>query len=50
MDLLEPVKDGFRSIEVDEPTKTQALKYLKQWLTGAEFAAYRPQLEWLIQN
>jgi len=50
MDLLEQVKDGFRSIEVDEPTKEQALKHLRQWLTEADFAAYRPQLQWLVQN
>jgi phosphoglucomutase len=48
MDLLEQAKDAFRSIQVDEPTKEQALKYLRQWLTDASFSAYRPQLEWLI--
>src|SRR5713101_1831521 len=50
MDLLEQVRDGFRSIEVDEPTKEQALKHLRQWLMEADFATYRPQLEWLLQN
>src|SRR5437016_6516246 len=50
MDLLEQVKDGFRSIEVDEPTKEQALKQLRQWLTETDFAAYRPQLQWLVHN
>ena len=48
MDLLQYAKDGFRSIELDEPTKERALKYLQQWLMLAEFAAYRPQLEWLV--
>jgi phosphoglucomutase/phosphomannomutase len=50
MDLLERAKDGFRDIQVDEPAKGQALNYLRQWLTEASFAAYRPQLEWLIRN
>ncbi|HLJ93981.1 MAG TPA: phospho-sugar mutase [Gemmataceae bacterium] len=48
MELLDQVKDGFRTIEVDETTKTQALKHLQQWLSDSDFAAYRPQLEWLI--
>src|SRR5438270_13419566 len=48
MDLLQYATDGFRSIELDEPTKERALKYLQQWLTQAQFAAYRPQLEWLV--
>jgi phosphoglucomutase len=50
MDLLEQAKDGFRGIQIDESTKEQALKYLRQWLMEAAFVAYRPQLEWLIRN
>jgi phosphoglucomutase/phosphomannomutase len=50
MDLLAQVKDGFRTIEVDDAVKEQALRYLGQWLAEPEFAAYRPQLEWLIQS
>jgi phosphoglucomutase/phosphomannomutase len=50
MDLLEQVKAGFQSIQVDTATKEQALKYLHQWLTKPTFSVYRPQLEWLIQN
>src|ERR1700745_2971351 len=50
MDLLEQARNGFRTVQVDEDVKTQALKYLGQWLTGREFAPYRPQLEGLIQN
>jgi phosphoglucomutase len=48
MDLLAQAADGFRAIDADARTKEQALKYLGQWLTAPEFAAYRPQLEWLI--
>jgi phosphoglucomutase/phosphomannomutase len=50
MDLLEQARDGFRTIQVDEAPKEQALKYLRQWLSAPEFAGYRPQLEWLIHN
>src|ERR1041385_7417857 len=48
MDLLAQATEGFRGIEADEALKKQALKYLRQWLTEADFALYRPQLEWLI--
>src|SRR5262249_17503475 len=44
------VTDGFRSIDADAALKEQALKYVRQWLTEPQFAAYRPQLEWLIQQ
>jgi phosphoglucomutase/phosphomannomutase len=48
MDLFKQVEDGFSSIEVDDAFKRQALHHLRQWLTEPQFAAYRPQLEWLI--
>src|SRR5215831_4535785 len=50
MDLLEQARKGFQTVEADAALKGQALKYLRQWLTESSFAAYRPQLEWLIQN
>lgn len=48
MDLLAQAAEGFRSVEVAPEVKQQALKNLEQWLTDPAFAAYRPQLEWLI--
>jgi phosphoglucomutase/phosphomannomutase len=48
MDPLAAVAEGFKGIEADAALKEQALKYLSHWLTEAEFAAYRPQLQWLI--
>src|ERR1700710_2090880 len=48
MDLLAQAAEAFRGIEADEALKARALKYLGQWLSAAEFAPYRPQLEWLI--
>jgi phosphoglucomutase len=50
MDLLEQAKDGFRSVQIDDTIKDQAFKYLRTWLTEPDFAAYRPQLDWLIKN
>lgn len=50
MDLLAQAADGFKTVEAEDALKQQALKYLRQWLTAPEFAAYRPQLEWLIQT
>jgi phosphoglucomutase len=50
MDLLEQARSGFQIIQVDDAFKAQALKFLRQWLTQPEFAAYRPQLEWLIRE
>ncbi len=48
MDLFAQAQAGIRAIDVDEATKDQALKDLRQWLIEPAFAAYRPQLEWLI--
>jgi phosphoglucomutase/phosphomannomutase len=48
MDLLEQAQMGIRSVPVDAALQDQALKFLKQWLTAPEFAAYRPQLAWLV--
>src|SRR6266851_7722207 len=48
MDLLAQAAEGFKSVEADDASKQQALKYLGQWLTEVQFSAYRPQLEWLI--
>ncbi len=50
MDLLEQARSGFATIEVAGGIRTQALRYLEQWLREPEFAAYRPQIEWLIQS
>lgn len=50
MDRFSLAADGIRRIEADAALKEQALKYLQQWLTEPSFAAYRPQLEWLIEK
>jgi phosphoglucomutase/phosphomannomutase len=50
MDRFSLAADGIRSVPADDAIKEQALKHLKQWLTDPQFAAYRPQLEWLIDG
>src|SRR6266498_2730037 len=50
MALLEQARKGFQTVETDSTITEQALKFLGQWLTRPELAAYRPQLEWLIQS
>jgi phosphoglucomutase len=50
MDLLSAAGQGFKTIDADAVLKQKALDNLGAWLKLAEFAAYRPQLEWLIQT
>jgi phosphoglucomutase/phosphomannomutase len=50
MDLFEQAREGFRSVQVEPPVREQALRHLRQWLTEREFAAYQPQLGWLIET
>src|SRR4051812_43055789 len=48
MDSLTQVAVGFQVIDADSALKDQALAHLNKWLTDADFAAYRPQLDWQI--
>ena len=50
MDLLAAARQGFATIDADPALKEKALDNLGTWLTHPDFAAYRPQLEWLIQT
>jgi len=50
MDLLATATAGIRAIPADAALKDDALKHLTQWLTAPEFAPYRPQLQWLIEQ
>jgi phosphoglucomutase/phosphomannomutase len=50
MDLVQQVARGFQDIAAPEGYKEQALRFLRQWLEEKEFAAYRPQITWLIQT
>jgi len=48
MDLLAAARAGFATIDADAALKDRALANLTTWLTHPDFAAYRPQLEWLV--
>src|SRR5580692_5520520 len=48
MDPLDRVVAGLVGLDADGKLKRQAITYLGQWLTRPEFAAYKPQLDWLI--
>src|SRR5262249_15463963 len=50
MDLLRQATDGIRSVSADAAFKDQAIRYLTHWLSAADFAPYRPQLQWLIEQ
>src|SRR5260370_24022011 len=50
MGVLAQAREGIKSIPVDASIRESALKHLQHWLTAPEFAPYRPQLEWLIQE
>jgi phosphoglucomutase/phosphomannomutase len=50
MDWLAQATKGFQTVEAEETLKSQALTYLKQWLTQPEFSSYLPQLHWLIES
>jgi phosphoglucomutase/phosphomannomutase len=48
MDPLAAARQGFGTIDADTALKEKALKNLQTWLTHPDFAAYRPQIEWLV--
>lgn len=48
MDLLTAARTGFAGIDADPALKEKALTDLGTWLTHPDFAAYKPQIEWLI--
>jgi phosphoglucomutase/phosphomannomutase len=50
MDMLDAAAKGFQTIDADPAYKSKAIEFLKHWLTGAEFAPYRPQVEWQIST
>lgn len=48
--LIEKVKIGFKSLEVDQKYKDTALKNINTWLTDQMFISYKPQIEYLINS
>src|SRR5437016_6171893 len=50
MDLLSQARTGFARIDADAALKERALTNLNTWLAHPDFAAYRPQLEYLCRS
>ena len=50
MDLIAQARAGFAGIDADAALKERALANLHTWLTHPDFAAYRPQVEWLCAS
>jgi len=48
MEPLVAAEQGFRTVDADPAFKRQAAEFLRKWLSGPEFAPYRPQVEWQI--
>lgn len=47
MPTLAEITAGFQPIDADAAVKERAAKNLFAWLTEPDYAAYKPQLEWL---
>src|SRR5437763_1660076 len=50
MDLLDRAARGFETVQAPPAYREQALVYLKRWLNEPEFAGYREQVRWLIEQ
>ncbi len=50
MEFLDAARAGFDTIDAEPVLKEKALANLSVWLSAPEFAAYRPQIEWLITS
>src|SRR5437773_1002228 len=47
---LSEIQAGFQAIAAEAAIKSLAAQNLFHWLTQPEFAAYKPQLDWLLAN
>ncbi|VTS05804.1 phospho-sugar mutase [Tuwongella immobilis] len=50
MDWKSKVQAGFETVDADPAFKQRAIQNLEQWLTDPDTAAYRPQIDWLIEQ
>ena len=48
--LLQEARAGFEPLDIQEGYKESALGWLRRWLTEAAFAAYVPQIAYLIET
>ncbi len=47
---LDKIRKGFESLHVEHKYKDDALRFIKVWLTDAEFKDYIPQIRYFIDN
>jgi len=50
MEALAAFQSGIASIAAGSSLKEQAARNLQTWLTHRDFAAYKSQLDWMIQS
>ena len=50
MDNSDVIRQGFDGLDAAPAIKTSAERFLATWLTGEEFAAYRPQIGRMIRD
>ncbi|MDP7115904.1 MAG: phospho-sugar mutase, partial [Candidatus Woesearchaeota archaeon] len=50
IDEIKKVEEGFKSVEVSQKYKIEALKNIKKWLTDDMFKAYKGQIVYLIKE
>jgi phosphoglucomutase/phosphomannomutase len=50
MDRLHQAIAGFQTVDAAPSYRDEAVKNLARWLAEPEFAAYKPQIEWLIDE
>ncbi|MGL4421307.1 MAG: phospho-sugar mutase [Gemmataceae bacterium] len=48
MDLLAQATEGLGTVQTPDAIRIRALSNLGTWLTHPDYAAYRPQIEWMI--
>ena len=50
MDRLQQATAGFQTVDAAPSYRDEAAKNLARWLAEPEFTAYKPQIEWLIDE
>jgi len=49
-ELMTRTRSGFSGLDIPDPYVETALQWIETWLSDSAFAAYRPQIEHLIQS
>ncbi len=50
MSILQRIRAGFDTLDVDESFRSTALENIGRWLESEDLAAYRPQLEGMVED